>query len=237
MLTLNKNDLVTNVQREQMEIRQIEIDWYVGNYSTISGQAAMLAGFSIGQLMTSMPEDYSPPFWAEFSYMFLNCSAAGLSLSAIILSTFLSVWAPSLALRGKNGAADLHRAVSCLRDYQFFIFTEFIVAWILFYISSVIMIWIYYRKYIARMVTLPLGLFVVASIYYFVTITYGLWVGEDDVVEGKLNLFQNYEIIADLDEGLHTHVAESRSPDPMVSKQVCPTHDNETLTFLHNDSR
>merc|ERR1719231_499919 len=115
MLTLNKNDLGTTVKREQLEIRQLEIDWFVGNYSTITGQAAMLAGFSIEQLMTEMPEEYSPPFWAEFTYMFLTCTAIGLTLSAIVLSTFLSVWAPSLALRGKNGAADLHRAVSCLR--------------------------------------------------------------------------------------------------------------------------
>lgn len=77
----------------------------------------MLAGFAFAQLTTPMP-DPQPPFSLELAYLFLTCVAVGLELSAIILSTFLSTWAPSLALRGKMGSADLHKAVDTLRDYQ-----------------------------------------------------------------------------------------------------------------------
>merc|ERR1719277_2043442 len=126
MLHLKKNKLVTSVAKDQVEIRQMEVDWYCGNYSTMIGQAAMLAGFAFTQLTTPMPEEHQPPFYIEFWYMFLTSMSIGLELSVIILSTSLAVWGPSLALRGKMGTADLHKAVDCLRDYQLLVFMYFL---------------------------------------------------------------------------------------------------------------
>lgn len=207
MLHLQKNRIVAGVTKKQVEIRQLEVDWYCGNYSTITGQAAMLAGFAFTQLTTPMPDDYEPPFMLEFGYMFLTCTAIGLELSAIILSTFLSVWGPSLALRGRNGTQDLHRAVDCLRDYQFLVFLYFIVGWVIFFLSSILQVWIYFKRRVAVVVTFPLSTFIFAIIWYSYDITRQLRLKDGDAVAGKIEHLQPYEFIGDLDHGLHTEMA------------------------------
>lgn len=204
MLHLTKNSLVTTTARAQVEIRQLEVDWYCGNYSAMMSQAAMLAGFAYGQLTTGMPEDRETPFWLEFLYLFLTCIVIGLELSAIILSTALSVWGPSLALRGQAGSADLHRAVDCLRDYQEHVFAYFMVGWILYFISAILQVWIFFERNIATVVTLPFAVCCLAILYYSITITANLRVSEREAVSGKIDAFRPYEHVGDLDHGLHS---------------------------------
>lgn len=203
MLHLQKNRIVTGVAKKQIEIRQLEVDWYCGNYSTIAGQAAMLAGFAFTQLTTPMPDDYEPPFALEFGYLFFTCMAIGLELSAIILSTFLSVWGPSLALRGRGGAADLHRAVDCLRDYQLLVFLYFMIGWLIFFLSSCLQVWIYFKRRVAVVVSVPLWLFVLAILWYSYDLTRQLRLDDREAVAGKIEHLQPYEFIGDLDHGLH----------------------------------
>lgn len=38
MLQLLKNQVVTSVAKQQVEIRQLELDWYTNNYWTLSQQ-------------------------------------------------------------------------------------------------------------------------------------------------------------------------------------------------------
>mmetsp|Transcript_60198 Transcript_60198/g.186301 ORF Transcript_60198/g.186301 Transcript_60198/m.186301 type:complete len:270 (+) Transcript_60198:133-942(+) len=222
MLHLQKNRIVTGVARKQVEIRQLEVDWYCGNYSTITGQAAMLAGFAFTQLTTPMPDDYEPPFMLEFTYLFLTCAAIGLELSAIILSTFLSVWGPSLALRGQGGTSDLHRAVDCLRDYQFLVFLYFMIGWVIFFVSSLLQVWIYFKRRVAVVVSVPLSLFIVAVVWYSFDITSQLRLDDRDAVAGKIEHLQPYEFIGDLDHGLHS---EAPANEPGATRGgYCPVH-------------
>jgi len=202
MLAVAKNTVVTGAAKDQVEVRQLEIDWYCNNYSTINVQAAMLAGFAFAQITTPMPEEPAPPLMLEFGYLFLTCTALGLELGAIILSTFLSVWAPSLALRGKEGTMDLHKAVTVLHEYQNLIFLYFIVGWLLFFVSNICQVWIYFRRRVAVVVTFPLSLFVLAILYYTCTIMQGLRLDDNEAVVGKIDHFQPYELIGDLDHGL-----------------------------------
>lgn len=221
MLHLQKNQLVTNVARKQVEIRQMEVDWYCGCYSTMTGQAAMLAGFAFTQLTTPMPEDPEPGLQLQFSYLFLTCMAIGLELSAIILSAFLSVWAPSLALRGKGGASDLHRAVDCLRDYQFMVFVYFVAGWFVFFVSSILQVWIYFKRRVAVVVTFPLSCFIVAIVWYTCDITNKLRLGEDEVVSGKIDHFTPYDFVGDLE--LHSRAAGANGG--VADPDLCPIHE------------
>jgi hypothetical protein len=204
MLHLTKNNIVTGVAKKQVEIRQQEVDWYCGNYSAMMGQSAMLAGFAFGQLTTGMPEDHAPCFWLEFTYLFLTCVVIGLELSSIILSTALSVWGPSLALRGRMGSHDLHRAVDCLRDYQELVFSCFMSGWILYFLSSILQVWIYFRRRVALVVTVPLCGFIVGILWFSFSITSALRVSERNAVTGKIDAFEPYESVADIDHGLHS---------------------------------
>jgi len=230
MLQLSKNSIVTGVARQQIEIRQLEVDWYCGNYSTIAGQAAMLAGFAFTQLTTPIPADYVPPIFLEFGYLFLTCVAIGLELSVIMLSTFLTVWGPSLALRGRRGVADLHRAVDCLRDYQFLTFSYFIIGWILFFISNICQVWIYFRRRVAVVVTFPLLCFVIAILYYTCSITAKLKLDESEAVAGRIEHFAPYEHIGDLDAGLSTYKGIPSRPgapgEEAKEPAFCPVHES-----------
>jgi len=228
MLHLQKNKLVTSIVKSQVEIRQLEVDWYCSNYSTITGQAAMVAGFAFAQLTTPMPEEQEPPFLLEFWYLFLTCVSIGLELSAIILSSSLSVWAPSLALKGKAGTSDLHKAVDCLRDYQTLVFMYFIIGWILFFISNICQVWIYFRRRVAVVVTFPLLCFVVAILYYTCSITSKLKLDESEAVAGNIDAFMPYEHIGDLDAGLTGYKnlnGNGRQGEQPQEPAFCPVHE------------
>lgn len=208
MLQVTKNGVVTSVVKEQVAIRQMEVDWYVHNYSMMTGQAAMLAGFAFTQLNVPVPSEHPPVFLVEFWYLFLTCTSIGLELSAIVLSAFLSVWGPSLALRGKNGTQDLHRAVDCLRDYQDIIFFYFLLGWVLFFLSSIIQVWIYFKSKVALVVSFPLSCFIIAIVMYIIILTRSLRVHEDSVVLGKIDALEAYEHIGDLDSDLHKDMGD-----------------------------
>jgi len=228
MLQLSKNSLVTDVAKTQVEIRKLEIDWYCDNYSTIAGQAAMLAGFAFTQLTTPMPEHNEPGFVLEFSYLFLTCTSIGLELSAIVLSTFLSLWGPSLALRGRAGSNDLHRAVKCLSDYQEFVFLYFMVGWVVFFISNIMQIWIYFPRRVALVVTFPLSFFIILITWYWIDLTARLRVHDDEVVHGKIDAFAPYEYIGDIDNHLATQVSTNgKAPE----EGHCPIHGQDETAW------
>merc|ERR1712060_482009 len=109
-----------------------------------------------------------------------------------------------LALRGRRGTSDLHRAVDCLRDYQFLVFLYFISGWIIYFISNTLLVWIYFKRRVAVVATFPLGCFILAILWYSYDITRKLRLREDETVLGKIDHFQPYEFIGDLDHGLHT---------------------------------
>jgi len=228
MLQLYKNGIVTAVAKSQISIRQMEVDWYCNNYGMITGQAAMLAGFAFGQLTTPMPETHGPSFILECSYLFATCFTIGLELSAIIMSTFLSVWAPYLALRGSNGTADLHKAVDCLRDYQLLVFSYFVVGWVVFFVSSILQLWIYFRRRVALVVTAPMAVFVILILYYIHAISMSLGVDQDEVVAGKIDAFQTYECIGDIDRGL----TEGNGAVQNDGEGYCPIHENRDSNSL-----
>jgi hypothetical protein len=235
MLQLTKNNIVTDVVKNELEVRQLELDWFCNNYSTITDKAAMLTGFAFFQLTTDIPDKEEggntvPSLGLEFMYLFLTCIAIGLNLSAIILSTFLSVWAPSLALRGKMGARDLHKAVDCLRDYQTLVLHYFIIGWIVYFISSILQVWIYYKRQVALVVTIPFSFFVIAILWYYFSITNKLRLNDDEVVSGKIDHLQPYEFIGDVDHELHNglkdkadtqHKGAGAQPD----HGYCPIHE------------
>eukprot|EP00933_Yihiella_yeosuensis_P054126 TRINITY_DN52496_c0_g1_i1.p1 TRINITY_DN52496_c0_g1~~TRINITY_DN52496_c0_g1_i1.p1 ORF type:complete len:231 (-),score=15.45 TRINITY_DN52496_c0_g1_i1:104-796(-) len=221
MLQLKKNALVTNMAQGQVDIRQMEIDWYCENYGVMTGQAAMLAGFAFSYLTAEIPEgDNAPHIVLEFCYFFLVCLSIGLELAVIIISSYLSVWGPSLALRGSNGTADLHKACDCLRDYQKLVFRCFLVGWCTYFVASILQVWIYYSKQVAGIVTFPLGGFVLAIVWYSYDLTAKLALPEDRIVIGKIEHFQAYEFIGDIDKGIQTGQTET-----------CPIHREALASF------
>lgn len=224
MLTLAKNEAVTKVAKQQIEVRQLEVDWYCGNYATLTGQAAMLAGFAFGQLTTPIPENHPPPYMVEWFYLFLTCCTIGLELSVVLICTSLTVWGPGLALRGPHGTADLHRAVDTLRDYQSLVFVYFIAGWFLFFISAILQVWIYFKHRVAIVVTIPFVIYTFLILFYSCELTMKMRISNVAAVSGRMQALTAYEAIGDLDHGLHEGTANgARDIDG-----YCPVHAADT---------
>jgi hypothetical protein len=93
MLTLKKNEAVTRVTKKQSSIRELEVNWYVSNYTLIVGQAGMLAGFCCDQLGHGVPTgENQPHFVLELGFLGLTSIAMALEVAVIAASTYLGVW-------------------------------------------------------------------------------------------------------------------------------------------------
>ncbi|CAE8654624.1 unnamed protein product, partial [Polarella glacialis] len=112
MLQIYKNEAITHVQREQMEIRQMELDWYTRNYDTMAMQAAMFAGFAFEQITEPVPEGTNKML--EVVYVVLTASTLGFELCVCMSCTFCCIFGKGLALRGPNGARSVHIAIDNL---------------------------------------------------------------------------------------------------------------------------
>ena len=109
MLSIVKNRVVTDVSKQTVEIRKMELDWYVTNFGTLATQATVVAGFSFGQLTISIPENVSLP--AEMIYIILTSMAMALELYVTTVCTFATIWAPGIALRGPSGFRSVAKAI------------------------------------------------------------------------------------------------------------------------------
>lgn len=82
-------------------------------------------------------------------------------------------------------------------------FSIFILGWTSFFVSNILQVWIYFERAVATFTTVPLLLFVVAIFWYVISLPCKLRLSDAQVVAGKIDQFQPYEFIGDLDEGLH----------------------------------
>lgn len=198
MLQLYKNEAVTHVAREQMEIRNMELEWYTKNYDTMAVQAAMFAGFAFEQITEPVPEGCS--MWLEIAYVVLTAVTLGFELTVCMSCTFCCIFGKGLALRGPHGARSIHLAVDNLQKEQNLIFTQFLVGILGYLLSHVFEMWIYFRPRIALTVSIPLVIFFLAIVYYTIMIVQKLHVAEDKQLTGQIAAWQPYERIQDLDE-------------------------------------
>uniref|UniRef100_A0A7S1WP90 Uncharacterized protein n=1 Tax=Alexandrium catenella TaxID=2925 RepID=A0A7S1WP90_ALECA len=201
MLQLYKNEAITSVTREQLEIRKMELDWYTTNYDTMALQAAMFAGFAFEQVTEPVPEGTDTVL--EVVYVILTCTTLGFELCVCMSCTFCCIFGKGLALRGPHGARSVHDAVNNLEKEQKLVFTQFLLGILGYLISNIMKMWIYFRPRIALTVSLPLSVFFLAIVYYVLYIVDSLVLEEGRSLTGQISAWAKYEKIQDLDEALH----------------------------------
>ncbi|KAL8434892.1 hypothetical protein Efla_000703 [Eimeria flavescens] len=206
MLQLFKNQVVTSVAKQQVEIRQLELDWYTNNYWTLSQQAALLAGFAFSQITTALPSDVS--FALEGSYLLLAALSLGMQLCVIVTTTFCCMWGPGLALRGPDGVRSVNAAVENLKAEQGPVFFMFVAGLTCFFSSNILLLWCYFEEWVAFACSLFLGGFVFVIAYYAISLTYQLRVDDSEAVEGRIDALKAYDNIADLDACYAGHFPE-----------------------------
>eukprot|EP00931_Biecheleriopsis_adriatica_P123965 TRINITY_DN99033_c0_g1_i1.p1 TRINITY_DN99033_c0_g1~~TRINITY_DN99033_c0_g1_i1.p1 ORF type:complete len:212 (+),score=53.61 TRINITY_DN99033_c0_g1_i1:105-740(+) len=202
MLQIYKNEAVTNVCKQAVEVRLQELSWYSSNYDTMAAQSAMLAGFAFAQI--SSPPPVGTNFELMAAYVSLTAACLGFNLCVCMSCTFCCIFGKGLALRGDSGARSVHLAVDNMHKEQNFIFTQFLLGILTFLISDVIKMWIIFRPRVALTVSIPLCIFVVAMVYYVVTLVSQLHLSDDKAVFGKFAAWTPYERLQDLDEEVYT---------------------------------
>ena len=103
MLTADKNATLTDFQIQTLQIREKELNYFVGYYNSISGIAAMLAGFGFSSLRMSFPDNTWIVF--EILYLAFTAGAIGFELCAILNAATCSVFGPGKFLRARGGVA------------------------------------------------------------------------------------------------------------------------------------
>lgn len=201
MLQLYKNEAVTQIAREQMEIRKMELDWYTTNYDTMAVQAAMFAGFAFEQITEPVPEGTDVTL--EVIYVCLTAMTLGFEICVCMSCTFCCIFGKGLALRGPHGSRSVHIAVDNLRKEHKYVFTQFLAGIVGYLLSHVIEMWIYFRPRIAFTVSIPLIIFLLLIFGYTVDIVSKLVVNEDGALTGQIAALAPYERIDDLDQMIY----------------------------------
>lgn len=208
MLRLYKNQVVCDVSRSQIDIRELELDWYSTNYNTMSVQAAMYAGFAFDQITEPVPG--GTDLTTECLYVTLTAMSLGFSLYVCITCTLNVIFGRGLALRGPDGTRSVHAAVENLRRQQNITFLQFFLGLLAYLSSHITEIWIFFRTHVALIVTIPLATFFLLIVFYVLHITRQLEVMGRDVVTGKIDALEHYERVQDLDQELISPRRESR---------------------------
>jgi len=201
MLQVFKNDAATSLVREQLEIRQMELDWYCMNYDTMALQAAMFAGFAFEQITEPVPQDTAKI--VEVLYLLLTVLGLGFNLCVCVSCVFCCIFGKGLALRGPQGIRSVHVAVDNLEAEQKTIFTYFVLGILSYLVANIAKMWIYYPTRIAVVVCLPLMVFLVATLYHVLLIMDNLVLDDSARSNGRFHAWEPYTHLRDLDEAVH----------------------------------
>jgi hypothetical protein len=169
MLQISKNELVTRSAKMQMEIRQKELHYYEENCAVMGVQSAMLAGWLFDQVKEPVPSITPHPI--EKLYVSLTATALGCSLCIVTWSVMLCIRGPGLALRGTGGSKSIDLAVKTLKEEQDLLYYGFLACLILYFCSTVIMVFVYKSDMLANLCTAAvLGLFLTTFMYHWYSV-------------------------------------------------------------------
>ena len=122
MLAADRQLLETNLRQRAIKLREKELNLFTSNFSALGTQAAVLAGFTTTCFIEiSIPDTVHviAKTLIHLSAVISICS----NITCVSLSTIVSVWGSSKALRGKDGSMD--EAVDGMSDESDIIFKAF----------------------------------------------------------------------------------------------------------------
>jgi len=203
MLQLYKNNVITEATQQQASVRQMELDFYTNNYWIWGTTATVMAGWVFTQLTNSVPEGTDPRL--EMAYLLCTAVSLGLDLCIITWTTLCCIWGPGLALRGRRGMQDFHKAVDFLRDQQMEIYRCFVMSVVTYFISSCLIVWVYPSRTQVNLACMAvMGAFLVLVIYHQcrLEMELGRFSGVETEVEGVIEGLRGFEQVQDMDHRL-----------------------------------
>merc|ERR1719399_822988 len=107
-------------------------------------------------MMLSVPRWENP--WVVVAFLIFTGSAFGMNLLVILIATLCCPWAPGKALRG-NDSAHLHDAIDILEKQQQVAMRFFLMGLFSYFISSIMVTWLFFDKKGAVLATVLLTIF------------------------------------------------------------------------------
>lgn len=226
MLQLYKNSVITDATASQAEVRQKELDFYTNIFALFGGSATFMAGITFEGLTKVIPPDTPPSL--ETWYLVLNTLNIGLDLCIIVWTTLCCTWGPGMALRGPEGLLSFHKTVDFLKDETLSIYLTYALSVICFFGSAVTQIWVFpngesITAWVATGIML-LILFIVLVEQIRLELRIGGVIFSHFGADGKINGFQQFSGIHDLDSYLHSQgqplPASSSTSGPEAARQA-----------------
>jgi len=156
MIQANKGNILTGFHRTSLEIRYKELEYFTGVFDRMSSISSMLAGFASSAMMLSVPRWENP--WVVVAFLIFTGSAFGMNLLVILIATLCNLWGPGKALRG-NDSVHLHDTIDILEKQQQMAMRFFVMGLFSYFISSIMVSWLFFDLTGAVLVTLILALF------------------------------------------------------------------------------
>mmetsp|Transcript_87897 Transcript_87897/g.246893 ORF Transcript_87897/g.246893 Transcript_87897/m.246893 type:complete len:213 (-) Transcript_87897:28-666(-) len=161
MLQANKASVVTDFHQQTLEVRRMELDYYLMVFDQLSSISSLLAGFASSALMVAIPRKDNP--YLVTMFLLSTGSALGSHLLVVIVTTMCIMWGPGHALRGED-ASFVDNAVFVLDTTKDSMERFFIFGLVCYLVSSILVVWLLFDLH---------GAIVVTSV--FAVITAWLW--------------------------------------------------------------
>lgn len=158
MLQANKATLVTGFHKETLEVRKMELDYYLMVFDKLSSISSLLAGFASSALMVGIPRRDNP--YLVTLFLLSTGSALGAHLLVVIVTTMCIMWGPGHALRGED-ASYVDNAVFILDTTKTSMEKFFIFGLVCYFTSSILVVWLLFD---------PMGAVTVSAIFLVILI-------------------------------------------------------------------
>merc|ERR1719498_2286996 len=94
-------------------------------------------------MMLSVEPGKNP--WIVVAFLIFTGSAMGMNLLVILIATLCSVWGPGKALRGDD-SVHMHEAIDMLEKQQQMAMRFFLLGLFAYFISSILVTWLFFDK-------------------------------------------------------------------------------------------
>mmetsp|Transcript_100484 Transcript_100484/g.181332 ORF Transcript_100484/g.181332 Transcript_100484/m.181332 type:complete len:214 (-) Transcript_100484:62-703(-) len=138
MIQANKATLITDFHQKTLEVRNMELEYYLMVFDKLSSISSMLAGFASSALMVAIPQRTNPYLITLF--LLSTACALGAHLLVVIVTTMCTMWGPGHALRGED-ATYVDNAVYVLDKTKKHMEKFFFFGLICYFASSIIVVW------------------------------------------------------------------------------------------------
>eukprot|EP00927_Polykrikos_kofoidii_P051673 TRINITY_DN45464_c0_g1_i1.p1 TRINITY_DN45464_c0_g1~~TRINITY_DN45464_c0_g1_i1.p1 ORF type:complete len:212 (+),score=38.36 TRINITY_DN45464_c0_g1_i1:78-713(+) len=156
MLQASKATMVADFHKNTLDVRQLEISYYVSVFNQMAGTATFLSGFASSSL--SMDPEQNNPFLVIL-FLISTCCCFGSLFLVTIVATMCVMWGPGHALQGDdadfvNKACDVLETCKTSME-KFFIlgilcyfFSSFAVVWLLFDTRGAMVITVFFVAFV-----------------------------------------------------------------------------------------